>query len=93
MKIKICDVNATAAEKLPGRMEDKSGIGLHYVDAYIKAMNVKLEDGTAVRCKRRGAEDHVLGRDEEGRRVDAAAKCFCRCSARATERPVRLLLG
>ena len=26
--------------------EDKSGIGVHYVDAYIKPMNVKLEDGT-----------------------------------------------
>jgi hypothetical protein len=24
------------------------------VDAYLKPMNVKLEDGTAVKCKRRG---------------------------------------
>ena len=32
----------------------KSGIGGHYFDAYIKPMNVKLEDGTAVKCKRRG---------------------------------------
>ena len=54
MKIKICDVNPAAVEKLPGKMEDKSGIGVHYIDAYIKPMNVKLEDGTAVRCKRRG---------------------------------------
>ncbi len=35
-------------------MDDKSGIGVHYVDAYIKPMNVKLEDGTPVKCKRRG---------------------------------------
>lgn len=54
MKVKICDVNTAAVEKLPGLMEDKSGVGVHYVDAYLKPMNVKLEDGTAVRCKRRG---------------------------------------
>ena len=35
-------------------MDDKSGIGVHYVDAYIKPMNAKLPDGTAVKCKRRG---------------------------------------
>ena len=27
---------------------------MHYVDAYLKPMNTKLEDGTAVKCKRRG---------------------------------------
>lgn len=54
MRVKLCDVNAAAAEKLPPHGDDKSGIGVHYVDAYIKPMNVKLEDGTAVRCKRRG---------------------------------------
>jgi hypothetical protein len=54
VKAKLCDVNATAAEKLPPRGEDKSGIGVHYIDAYIKPMNVKLEDGTPIKCKRRG---------------------------------------
>jgi hypothetical protein len=54
MKTKICDVNAAALEKLPQLTGDKSGVGVHYVDAYIKPMNIKLEDGTAVRCKRRG---------------------------------------
>jgi hypothetical protein len=54
MKHKLCDVNAAAKEKLPGHMDDKSGIGVHYVDAYIKPMNAKLEDGTPVKCKRRG---------------------------------------
>lgn len=54
MKVKLCDVNAAAAEKLPPHTDDKSGIGVHYVDAYIKPMNVKLEDGTPVKCKRRG---------------------------------------
>ena len=54
MKAKLCDVNATAKEKLPPVADDKSGVGVHYIDAYIKPMNVKLEDGTPVKCKRRG---------------------------------------
>ena len=54
MKTKLCDVNQAAAEKLPPKTDDKSGIGVHYVDAYLKPMNGKLPDGTAVKCKRRG---------------------------------------
>ena len=54
MKTKLCDVNPAAAEKLPGKMDDKSGIGVHYVDAYLKPLNAKLPDGTSVRAKRRG---------------------------------------
>lgn len=54
VKVKLCDVNVEAENKLPPKSEDKSGIGVHYIDAYIKPLNVKLEDGTPVRCKRRG---------------------------------------
>jgi hypothetical protein len=54
MKTKLCDVNAAALEKLPVHTGDKSGIGVHYVDAYLKPMNGKLADGTPVKCKRRG---------------------------------------
>jgi hypothetical protein len=54
MKTKLCDVNVAADEKLPPKMEDKSGIGVHYMDAYIKPMNTKLPDGTLIKCKRRG---------------------------------------
>ena len=54
MKHKLCDINPTAVEKLPGKTEDKSGIGVHYVDAFLKPMNSKLPDGTLVKCKRRG---------------------------------------
>jgi hypothetical protein len=53
-KAKLCDVNQAATEKLPPKSDDKSGIGVHYVDAYLKPMNAKLADGTAVKCKRRG---------------------------------------
>jgi hypothetical protein len=54
MKVKLCDINTDAEAKLPQHTGDKSGIGVHYVDAWIKPMNKKLEDGTAVKCKRRG---------------------------------------
>ena len=54
MKTKLCDVDPGVRQKLPAFTDDKSGIGVHYVDAYIKPMNVKLPDGTPVRCKRRG---------------------------------------
>ncbi len=54
MTIKLCDVNSDAEARLPRFTDDKSGIGVHYVDAWIKPMNTKLEDGTPVKCKRRG---------------------------------------
>jgi len=54
MKVRLCDVNQAARERLPAQTDDKSGIGVHYVDAYLKPMNVKLEDGTPVKCKRKG---------------------------------------
>ena len=43
---KICDINAAAKQKLPPAFSDKSGIGVHYTDAFIKPMNTKLPDGT-----------------------------------------------
>jgi hypothetical protein len=52
--IKLCDINAAAVEKLPPKFAEKSGIGSHYVDAFVKPMNVTLADGTRVGCKRRG---------------------------------------
>jgi hypothetical protein len=52
--IKLCDVAAAAVEKLPPKQPDKSGIGVHYVDAFLKPMNTTLADGTRVACKRRG---------------------------------------
>ena len=51
---KLCDLNAAAKEKLPPAFAEKSGIGSHYVDAFLKPMNTKLPDGTRVGCKRKG---------------------------------------
>ena len=52
--IKLCDVNQAAKDKLPPTFTDKSGVGVHYADAFLKPMNVTLPDGTRVACKRRG---------------------------------------
>jgi hypothetical protein len=74
MKQKLCDVNAGALDKLPAQTPDKSGIGVHYVDAYLKPMNATLADGASVKCKRRGLKITltVAGKKGEGlmRRLD-----------------------
>ncbi len=76
MRVKLCDVSPAAEDKLPQHTGDKSGIGVHYVDAYIKPMNVKLEDVMAVKCKRRGLKIVLSagGKKGEGlmRRIDVS---------------------
>jgi hypothetical protein len=54
MTFTLCEIDTTATSKLPEHTEDRSGIGVHYVDAFIKPMNAALDDGTKVTCKRRG---------------------------------------
>jgi hypothetical protein len=76
MKLKLCDVNPAATEKLPAQTGDKSGIGVHYVDAFLKPMNAALEDGTKVKCKRRGLKIALAVGDKKGdgllRRLDVS---------------------
>lgn len=64
--MKICDVNLAAKEKLPPTSADKSGIGVHYIDAFIKPMNTKLEDETRVACKRKGLKITLTVGDKKG---------------------------
>jgi hypothetical protein len=52
--IKLCDIKSAAREKLPSVFRDKSGIGVHYVDAFIAPMNATLPDNLRVSCKRKG---------------------------------------
>jgi hypothetical protein len=52
--IRLCAVNPTVRDKLPPATPDKSGIGVHYVDAFIAPMNTALPDTTRVSCKRKG---------------------------------------
>ena len=51
---KLCEINPSARQKLPPASADKSGIGVHYVDAFVAPMNTALPDGTRVSCKRKG---------------------------------------
>jgi len=76
MRVKLCDVNPGAREKLPEFTADKSGIGVHYVDAYIKPLNTSLDDGTRAKCKRRGLKILLSVGDKKGegllRRLDVS---------------------
>ena len=77
MRQKLCDVSAIALDKLPAQTADKSGIGVHYVDAFIKPMNAVLPDGVSVKCKRRGLKITLTAGPKKGeglmRRLDVSA--------------------
>jgi hypothetical protein len=64
--MKVCDINQEAEEKLPPKSPDKSGVGVHYMDAYLKPMKTTLEDGTAVSAKRRGLKVTLTVGDKKG---------------------------
>ena len=66
MKQKLCDVSAVALDKLPAQTADKSGIGVHYVDAFIRPMNTALPDGVGVKCKRRGLKITLTAGTKKG---------------------------
>jgi len=74
--IKICDINQAAKEKLPPTFNDKSGIGVHYTDAFIKPMTKTLEDGTRISCKRKGLKLMLVVGQKKGeglmRRLDVS---------------------
>jgi len=74
--IKLCDINSAATEKLGPEVNDKSGIGVHYIDAFIKPMNTRLEDETKVSCKRKGLKLTLAVGDKKGtglmRRLDVS---------------------
>jgi hypothetical protein len=73
---KLCDINLAAKDKLPPAFAEKSGIGSHYVDAFIKPMNTKLPDGTRVGCKRKGLKITLTVGTKKGeglmRRIDVS---------------------
>jgi hypothetical protein len=73
---KICDINEAAKEKLPPKFSEKSGIGAHYTDAFLKPMNTKLPDGTRVSCKRKGLKIMLVVGTKKGeglmRRIDVS---------------------
>lgn len=74
--IKLCDINQEARAKLAPEINDKSGIGVHYIAAFIKPMNTKLADGTRVSCKRKGLKIIIRAGKKKGeglmRRLDVS---------------------
>ena len=54
MKILIADENPAAAELIPPHQPDASGIGVNYTEAYLKVIDMELEPGKKVPCKRKG---------------------------------------
>lgn len=56
MKTELCPENAAATDQLRPEKNDRSGIGVHYVDAYLKPLKtgIVLPDGTKFAAKRRG---------------------------------------
>lgn len=74
--LKLCDIDPAAAAKLPPGFTDKSGIGVHYVDAFLKPMNATLPDGTRVAAKRRGLKVNLTVGTKKGfglmRRLDVS---------------------
>ncbi len=56
MRIELCSEDPAAAELLRPEKNDRSGIGVHYVDACLKPLKagVPLPDGTRFSAKRRG---------------------------------------
>ena len=65
-RLRICDENKEAEKLIPPSAPDGSEIGVNYADAYIKAMNVELEDGLKITCKRKGIKITLTIGDKSG---------------------------
>jgi len=65
--IKLCDMDPSAEEKLKPEANDRSGVGLQYVDAVIKPLKkLELDDGRTFKLKRRGLKLTVQCGEESG---------------------------
>jgi hypothetical protein len=54
MKVRIAKENKESESLIPPAEPDNSGVGVNYADAYLKGLNVSLEDGRVVTFKRKG---------------------------------------
>ena len=86
---KLCDINPGAKDKLPPAFAEKSGIGSHYVDAFLKPMNTKLPDGTRIGCKRKGLKITLTVGTKKGegllRRLDVSKEPIAMLGASLAE--------
>ncbi|HBO51565.1 MAG TPA: hypothetical protein DD471_06240 [Planctomycetes bacterium] len=54
MKVRIAEENPEAVDLIAPNQPDASGIGVNYTEAYLKVIDVELEPGKKVACKRKG---------------------------------------
>ena len=66
---KVIEENPAAAEWLPENKPDGSGIGVNYVDAFLKPLNCELEDEVRLASKRRGLKITVSVGDRKGEAI------------------------
>lgn len=68
-RYKINEESKECEEFLPPQQPDRSGVGVNYANEYLKKLNTRLEDGTAIACKRRGLRITVMVGDQKGQAV------------------------
>lgn len=54
LRVELGPENKDAEKLLPSVVDDGSGVGINYADAYIKGIKLTLEDGRKITIKRRG---------------------------------------
>lgn len=73
-KYRLAAENVDAESLLPPKAPDGSGIGVNYIDAYVKPLNTTIDGGLKVACKRKGLKILLTVGDRTGeaivRRVD-----------------------
>ena len=69
MKVRIADENVEAEKLIPPAAPDGSGIGVNYVEAYIKPWNTQVEGGPKVSCKRKGLKIILSIDDKTGEAI------------------------
>ena len=66
MKHRLAEIPTAAERLLPEIEEDNSGVGVNYVDACLKALKTRLDDGRKVLAKRRGLKITLSVGDRRG---------------------------
>jgi hypothetical protein len=66
LKVALGPENKEAEKLLPDVIDDGSGVGINYADAYIKGIKVTLEDGRKITLKRRGLKITLTIGDKTG---------------------------
>lgn len=68
MKAELAPLNPDVEEALRPEKNDRSGVGVHYADAYLKPLRKKIElpDGTKFSAKRRGLKITLALGTEKG---------------------------